>query len=142
MMRMNTSRKLGCAMTVSAMLLTAACGGKTLAPSPSPSPSPVPNPGETPTANVYILPGAVNLGPNAFGDEAIVIFKGERMRLRNLDGVEHNVVPDTPSVPEFMATGLLAPGDERSFILATIGTTKFHCTIHPQMVGTLIVRTQ
>src|SRR5262249_59137487 len=111
----------GCAMTVSAMLLSAACGGEIVTP-PSPSPSPLPSPGETPTANVYILPGAVNLGPNAFGDEAIVIFKGERMRLRNLDGVEHNVVPDTASVPEFMATGLLAPGDERSFILATIGT--------------------
>jgi len=122
-------------MAMSALLLIGACGGDGIPQAPSPTP-----PVETPTANVYILPGAVDLGPNAFGDEAIVIFKGERMRLRNLDGVEHNVVPDTAAVPEFTATGLLAPGDERSFVLNTIATTKFHCTIHPQMVGTLVVQ--
>ncbi|HEY7058696.1 MAG TPA: hypothetical protein VH458_19325 [Vicinamibacterales bacterium] len=106
---------------------------------PPMSPSPPP-PGDAGTANVYILPGAVNLGANAFGDEPVVIFRGERMRLRNFDSVEHNLVPDTASLPEFMTTGLLAPGDERSFVMATLGTTTFHCTIHPQMVGTLIVR--
>ena len=25
-------------------------------------------------------------------------------------------------------------------LMNTVGTTKFHCTIHPQMVGTLIVQ--
>ena len=110
-----------------------------LPPSPSPTPTPLPNPDVT-TANVYILPGAVGLGANAFGDEAIVIHKGERMRWRNIDGVEHNVVTDTMSLPEFMTTGTLAPGGEKSFIMNTNGTTKMHCTIHPQMTGTLIVQ--
>jgi len=130
-----TYRNLLRALAVSVMPLALACGAA--APSaPSPSPMPV----DAPIANVYILPGAEHLGPNAFGDEAIVIYRGEQMRLRNIDGVDHNVVPDTRSVPEFMATGLLAPGGERSFFMTSIGTTTFHCTIHPQMVGTLIVR--
>jgi len=100
----------------------------------------MPTPSGVVTADVYILPGAVDLGSNAFGDEPVVIYKGERMRWRNVDAVEHNVVTDTASLPEFDTTGSLAPGAERSFIMNTTGTTKVHCTIHPQMVGTLIVQ--
>ena len=117
------------------MLLLAACGGSMAPPAPAPLPA-----APVTTANVYILPGAVNLGQNAFGDEAIVIYKGERMRWRNVDGEEHNLVADSPVLPEFMTTGLLAPGGEKSFDMSTLGTTKVHCTIHPQMVGTLIVK--
>jgi plastocyanin len=101
------------------------------------SPTPV---GDPPTANVYILPGAVDLGANAFGDETIVIIKGERMHWRNLDSIEHTLVADTLSLPEFDTTGPLAPGGERSFVMTTAGTTRIHCTEHPQMVGTLVVR--
>lgn len=118
-------------------MLISACGSGTPPLLPTPTPGPI---GDPPTANVYILPGGVNLGPNAFGDEAIVIYKGERMRWRNLDSVEHTIVPDTRSLPEFATTGALAPGDERSFVMNTTGTTKIHCTTHPQMVGTLVVR--
>jgi plastocyanin len=101
--------------------------------------SPAP-PADPPTANAYILPGAVGLGTTAFGDEAVVILKGERLRWRNADAVEHDVVADTPSLPEFVATGTLAPGGERLFTMNTTGTTRIHCSIHPQMVGTLVVR--
>jgi len=119
------------------MLLIPACGSGT----PPTSPTPVPTPaGDPPTANVYILPGAVNLGANAFGDEAIVLFKGERTRWRNLDSVAHTLVADTPLLPEFDTTRVLAPGGERSFLIMTTGTTRIHCKEHPQMVGTLIVR--
>ena len=103
------------------------------------SPTPVPPEG-IPTANVYILPGAVDLGPNAFGDETIVIYKGERMRWRNLDAVEHTLVPDTASLPEFVTTGPLPPGGEQSFVMATLGRTTFHCKDHPQMTGTVVVQ--
>jgi len=89
---------------------------------------------------VYILPGAIDLGSNAFGDHPIVIYKGEIMRFRNVDGLEHNLVADTPSLPAFMATGPIAPGGERSFAMNSLGSTTFHCTIHPQMIGTLIVQ--
>ena len=81
-----------------------------------------------------------DLGAIAFGDEPVVIYKGERLRWRNADSAEHNVVADTPSLPEFVETGALAPGGERTFMMNTTGTTRIHCSIHPQMVGTLIVR--
>lgn len=135
--RLRTSLVLRHATALVSTLVISACGSGM----PPMSPTPVPTPtGDPVTANVYILPGAVTLGANAFGDEAIVIVKGERMRWRNLDSVEHTLVPDTASLPEFQTTGALAPGDERSFVMMTTGTTKIHCTEHPQMVGTLVVR--
>lgn len=134
-LRLNRSRLLAWTLTTSAILALGACAKDS-----SPSPSPTPAPAEAPIANAYILPGASDLGATAFGDEPVVIFTGERMRWRNADGVEHNVVADTPSLPEFTGTGILAPGADQSFVMNTVGTTRIHCTIHPQMVGTLIVR--
>ena len=127
-------RPLRAVIAASAALLASACGADT--PPVSPTPSPV----NTPTANVYVLPGAVDLGPIAFGDEPIVIFRGERMRFRNADATEHNVVADTQAIPEFTTTGTLPPGGENTFTMNTVGQTTIHCTIHPQMTGTLIVR--
>ena len=126
------SRTIGAA-TALAILFVAACGGQ-------PPASPTPRPAEAPTANAYILPGAVGLGPTAFGDEPVVVHKGERLRWRNADSVEHDVVADTPVLPEFKTTGTLAPGGERLFTMNTVGTTRIHCTIHPQMVGSLVVQ--
>ena len=108
--------------------------------SETPPNSPTPNPDETPIANVYILPGAVALGADAFGDHPIVILAGERMRFRNADAIEHTILADAAALPEFGTTGALAPGAERSFTMNTPGTTKIHCAEHPQMVGTLIVQ--
>jgi plastocyanin len=125
---------LGCAITAIATLLLTSCGGSTLPESPTP---PFQDP---PTASAYILPGAVGLSANAFGDDPIVIYKGERLRWVNADTEQHDVVTDTPSFPEFNATGLLPAGGERAFVMNTTGTTKIHCRIHPQMVGTLIVQ--
>jgi len=123
------------AMTGLGIVLVAACGGESTPGPPAPTPLP-----EVVTANAYILPGAVGLGATAFGDEPVVIHKGERMRWRNTDTVEHDVAADAASLPEFMTTGPLAPGAERSFIMNTTGTTRIHCTLHPQMMGTLVVQ--
>lgn len=103
--------------------------------------SPVsPPPPDPPTANVYILPGAIDLGPTAFGNHPVVIYQGERMRWQNADTATHHVVADAMSLPEFETTGALVPGGERSFVMRTVGTTPIRCTIHPGMTGTLIVQ--
>ena len=131
------SRLAACALA-GFIALTTACGSDTR-PTPPVSPTPQPEPA---IANVYILPGASTLGGNAFGDHPVILHRGEQMRWRNADSVEHNIVSDRPSLPEFATTGALAPGGERSFVMNTPGTTPIHCTIHPAMVGTLIVQEQ
>ena len=90
-----TSGLSACAL-MGFMALAMACGSDSQ-PAPPVAPTPQPEPA---TANVYILPGATALGGNAFGDHPVVIRRGERMRLRNADSVEHNIVSDRPSLPD------------------------------------------
>jgi plastocyanin len=121
--------------------MTVACDEK-LSPAmpvePPGNPASAPAPGLV-TANAYILRDAATLGPLAFGEPPLVVYKGERLRWVNTDGEAHSLVPDSTALPEFVATDVLTAGAERSYIMQTVGTTTFHCTIHPKMVGTLVV---
>jgi plastocyanin len=38
------------------------------------------------------------------------------------------------------SSGTVAPGGQFSFAFQTAGTFPYHCTIHPGMVGTVVVR--
>jgi plastocyanin len=119
------------------MLTAAACGGdKTPVPPSSPTPPAAP----PATANVFILPDAVSLGAFAFGDEDIVIYKGERMHWVNLDKQTHRLVADSASATDFPGTNDLPQTGEQSFVMTKLGTTKIHCAIHPEMTGRIIVR--
>jgi plastocyanin len=132
-----SAMRLFAAPTLLTLLTFSACGGNDSKPMPPGSPTPPPG---TTTANVYILPGATTLGSNAFGDHPLVIYNGERMHWRNIDDTTHALVADTPGVPDFRETDVLAPGGEQSFLITSTGRTTFHCRIHPTMVGTLIVQ--
>ena len=111
----------------------AGCGGADAPPMPD-SPAP------TVTANAFILPGAVTLGDSAFGDEPVVVHKGERLRWVNADTLAHVIVADSPDATDFRKTEELPPGAEQSFIMTKPGTTRIHCETHPNMTGTLVVR--
>jgi plastocyanin len=120
-----------------AVSLMAGCGGSDTPRMPSPSPTPAPAPA---IANAYILPDAVSKNDWAFGDEPIVIYRGERLRLVNADTIAHIVVADSPDATDFRKTDELRGGAEQSFIMNKPGTTGIHCSLHPNMTGTLIVR--
>ena len=61
-----------------ATLILAGCGGKDLMPVPPAGPTPTPPPPNVlVTANAYILPDAVALGPLAFGEPPMIIYKGD-----------------------------------------------------------------
>jgi plastocyanin len=127
-------RNVVCLLAAGALSAAAACGS-------SPPAGPTPTPMPVVTASAYILPGAVSLGQFAFGDEPVVIFAGERLRWVNADTVIHDIVADAPEATDFSAAGPLAPnGGQQSFDMRKLGTTGIHCTIHPAMTGTLIVR--
>jgi plastocyanin len=82
------------------------------------------------------------MGDRAFGDEPIVIYKGERLRWVNVDAVPHLIVADSPDATDFRQTEELPSNGEQSFIMTRLGMTRIHCAIHPTMTGTLIVREQ
>ena len=124
------------ALGILTIVSSTGCGGADAPPMPS-SPTP------TVIANAYILPGAVSLGDFAFGDEPVVIRKGERLRWVNADSIAHVIVADSPDATDFRKTEELQPGGgEQSFIMTRLGATRIHCETHPNMTGTLIVREQ
>ena len=112
----------------------AGCGGSDTPRMPAPTPLP------SSTANAYILPDAVSKNDWAFGDEPVVIFRGERLRWLNADTVAHVIVADSPDATDFRKTDELSRGGEQSFVMNKLGTTGIHCSLHPNMTGTLIVR--
>jgi plastocyanin len=81
--------------------MIAGCGDDRTPVAPTP-------PAPTVTANAYILPDAPTLGKFAFGDEPVVIYKGERLRWVNTDNQAHLVVADKPDATDFVKTGELA----------------------------------
>jgi plastocyanin len=132
-----TLRRVISAVAASTIVWMIGCGRNDMRTPPS---GPTPPPASV-TASAYILPGAVSLGNNAFGDEPIVIYKSERLRWVNADTVAHLIVADAPDATDFRKTDELAPsGGEQSFIMSKLGTTGIHCAIHPNMTGSLIVR--
>jgi plastocyanin len=121
----------------SAMLSMTACGGAGTPMPGGPAPPPV-----VVTANAYILPDAVSRNDWAFGNKPVVVRKGERLRWVNADTLTHVIAANAPGATDFRTTAELPPGGDQSFIMTRPGTTGIHCTIHPNMTGTLIVTEQ
>jgi len=127
---------------VSIILMSAiACGGSYASPptSPSPTPSPAPSPTPTPggpTSSVVIPVGAEALGNRAYTPPDLQVVPGTTVTWRNTDSVIHTSTSDMPG----WNSGTVAPGGEFSVGFETAGTFPYHCTIHPGMVGRVVVR--
>ena len=91
----------------------------------SPTPSPVP--GTAITINVVAVNGSQSFSPNPS-----TIPAGQMVVWHNVDSITHRVVIDDRSID----TGNLAPGAFSSSVLLK-AAGGYHCTIHPEMVGTI-----
>jgi plastocyanin len=113
------------------LIALAACGGGT-GPYGSKSQSPPPPP--PPPANTVAATAALAFTPNP-----LTVNSGENVTFA-FGAVAHNVTFDTPGA----ATPADIPGNnsnvsiQRTF--TTSGTYRFHCTIHPGMAGSVVVR--
>ena len=107
-------------LSASFILALAACGGGTNSSAP---------PGNTVAATAGLT----------FSPNPLTINSGETVSFA-FGSVAHNVTFDAPNA----ATPADIPGNnsnvsvERTF--ATAGTYRFHCTIHPGMAGSIVVR--
>ena len=100
-----------------AMLMLAACGTK-----PS-------------TSDVIVATTAVTIQSYTFTPADISIKVGDTVTWTNLDTVAHNVVADDSS----WSSGQLNKGDKFSFTFSQAGTYAYHCGVHPNMTGKVIV---
>ena len=121
---------------VTAILMFAiACGGYSSS-SPSPStPSSTPAPGG-PSASVSIPVGAETLGNRAFAPDDLSVAVGTTVTWMNTDSVAHTSTSDAPG----WNSGTVTPGGQFSLAFPTAGTFAYHCSIHPGMIGSVVVR--
>lgn len=96
-------------------------------------------PGTAPPAptqvTVSIPLGASALTTNAFGQNPLNISVGTTVTWVNNDNVGHTVTSDTN---EF-SSSILQPGESFEHTFGEAGTFPYHCEIHPNMVGTIVV---
>jgi plastocyanin len=80
---------------------------------------------------------SVSIDNLAFTPSNITVTKGTTVTWTNHDSAAHTVTEnDGQKGPD---SGTLAGGKSYSFTYDTVGTFKYHCTIHSSMNGTVVV---
>jgi plastocyanin len=126
-------RSVRLALTSLVLLSAVACGSSYS--SPSTTPSPAPGPVATPGTPVTIPMNASTLTSTAFAPDAVDVSAGATVTWTNSDGVSHTSTSDTG----VWDSGIVQPGGQFSVSFPTAGTYRYHCLIHPGMIGTVVV---
>ena len=133
---------------LAATLLASGCGGYSSSPTtppsdpqPTPSPTPAPTPSPTPTptpgANAVVVEILGENGNMSFNPDAASLQVGQQVRWHNADATTHTATQDGGGFD----TGLIPPGGTSAPITVTAaGSFRYHCAVHPSMVGALDVR--
>ena len=120
------------AVTSAILMLAAGCGGYSAGPgSPTPTPPPV-----TGGPEITIPRGAEVLGNRAFSPSPLEVTAGATVTWTNTDTVDHTSTSNAAG----WNSGNIAPGRQFSVAFPNAGTFAYHCTIHPGMVGTVVVK--
>ncbi len=85
------------------------------------------------TSNTPANQNIVNIQGNQFSPVEITIKKGDSITWTNKDSVGHTIVSTT-----FQST-MLETGQSFTQAFSTVGTYEYHCSVHPSMVGKVIV---
>ena len=136
--------RLPAAVCTLSLSLACACGGYNPPSGPSAPSSPAPT-----SADVSIVPGASQLTTTAFDPNPKALSLGgaaqASVRWVNADGgggygggsgVTHQIASDDGA---FANSGPLGAGVTYTVALTKTGTYRYHCAIHPNMVGTITV---
>lgn len=111
----------------------AACGSGYSTPSgPSNSPTPAP----TGSTTVTIPGGASTQTTSAFGANPLTISTGTTISWLNDDNTTHTTAADGNQ----WSSGNVPPGGRFNFTFTSAGRYTYHCQIHPNMVGTIVVQ--
>jgi len=81
-------------------------------------------------------PNQVFIQNMAFNPGVISVAANTTIMWTNKDGVTHTVTSNTGKFD----SGNIAPGGTFSFKFADAGSYPYHCTIHPNMTGTVNVQ--
>ena len=109
-----------------------ACSGYNAPSTPSADPTPAPAGSTT----VTIASGASTQTTTAFGANPLTVPVGTTISWLNNDSTTHTSVADGSQ----WSSGNIPPGGRFNFTFNSAGRFTYHCQIHPNMVGTLVVQ--
>lgn len=92
-----------------------------------------------PGSDVEIVSGASGMGANAFDPNPFTISLATQATVKwaNADGTAHTVTDDGGGAT--FNSGNLGTGGTFSHTFTVPGNYPYHCSIHPTMVGTIVV---
>jgi plastocyanin len=124
-MRKRSSKALLSALALATLLLLAACGGGGSA-----------GGGTKGIGSAGPTPGAIVMKDFSFQPGSIDVTAGTSVTWTNDDPEAHTVTADDNSFDSKQ----MASGQTFSFTFQKAGTYKYHCSIHPSMVGQVVVK--
>jgi plastocyanin len=81
--------------------------------------------------------GSVTISDFKFAPASLTVAPGTRVTVANKDSTAHTATADKGNSFD---TGDIDPGSSATVTLAKAGSYSYHCSIHPFMHGTLVVR--
>ena len=78
----------------------------------------------------------VSIKDNLFQPESLTVQQGVSVRWTNDGGILHSVVQDSGK----WQSPLLSPTAWFDVRFDTLGTYSYHCSLHPEMTGTVVVQ--
>jgi plastocyanin len=83
--------------------------------------------------------GSIDIKNMTFTPSQITVAKGGTVTWTNNDNTTHTVIDDLSNVGG-PSSGDIAPGSSYSFTFNKTGSFQYHCSIHPSMRGTIVVK--
>ena len=78
----------------------------------------------------------IDIKARAFNPATVEVLQGDSVQFLNKDTSTHAVRLDSGE----RETGKIVPGASAAISLPTAGSHRYHCTIHPTMAGTIVVK--
>ena len=117
---------------MAAATLLAGCGGSDSNASPPPKPTSAPaDPASGASGS------AVTISDFKFAPASLTAKPGTKVTVTNDDSTAHTATADDGSTFD---TGTLDPGSSQTISVGKPGSYAYHCSIHPFMKGTIVVR--
>lgn len=88
------------------------------------------------TFDAVVTTNSVVMKNFAFTPNNISVTSGQEVSFLNNDAAAHHIVADDNSFD----SGLLASGKTFKKTFSVVGTFSYHCSIHPSMIGQVVVK--
>jgi plastocyanin len=116
-------------------LVLGGCGGMTFVDNAAPSPTPV-----AAAAHVRIVGNPLGNPDSLYRPARVLIHVGQTVSWTVIDDQSHTVTPNVAYAGWAGGSDVLKHGADYSHRFTHAGTFRYYCTVHPNMLGIVVVK--